>query len=165
VPAGAVSGQLSLTVAGGSTDSEDTFNILTPPAPPEIDAFSPASGPAGTVVTIKGVGLGGATAVTFNGAPASSFTIDSDAQIRAIVPAGAASGQLVVTTSAGSATSVASFVVTTSDPGPTEQPTYSVYVPLAASGAATVQHIYAAQTTGWSDSASTRRLLCELEGR
>ena len=160
---GAASGRVSLTVAGGSSSSDDTFSILTPPAPPMIDTFSPASGPVGTAVTIKGAGLGGATAVTFNAAPASSFTIDSDAQIRAIVPAGATSGQLSVTTSAGSATSVASFVVTAAEP--TEPPTYHIYISLITGGAAAAKHIYTAQTTGWSTSANTRWYFCELEGR
>jgi len=166
VPAGAASGQVSLTVAGGFTNSEDTFAILTPPAPPVIDAFSPASGPVGTVATIKGARLGGAIAVTFNGAPASSFTIDSDAQIRAIVPAGATSGPLYVTTSDGSVSSVASFVVTIAGPTtPPTPPTYRVYVSLITSGSISAQHIYTAQTTGWSTAANPRWYFCELEGR
>jgi hypothetical protein len=162
VPAGARSGKISLSVAGGGSASEDTFDILTPPAPPAIDAFSPASGPIGTVVTIKGAGLAGATAVTFNGAPASSFTIDSDAQSRAIVPAGATNGKLSITTPAGGATSAASFVVTTS--GPTTQPTYRVYVSLIAGGGApAAKHVYTAQTAGWSESARARQFVCEVE--
>jgi hypothetical protein len=165
VPVGASSGQLKLTVAGGFSSSEDTFSILTPPAPPALDAFSPASGPVGTAVTIKGARLAGATAVTFNGAPASSFTIDSDVQIRAIVPAGATSGKLNITTSAGSATSVASFVVTDVEPEPTAPPTYRVYVALINGGSAAAKHIYTAQTTGRSASANARWYFCELEGR
>ncbi|MEO7909508.1 MAG: carboxypeptidase regulatory-like domain-containing protein [Roseiflexaceae bacterium] len=165
VPVGAASGKLKLTIAGGSSNSEDTFSMLTPPSPPALDAFSPASGPAGTEVTIKGAGLGGATAVTFNGAPASSFTIDSDAQIRAIVPAGATSGKLIITTSAGSTTSVASFAVTDAGPGPTAPPTYSVYVALINGGSAAAKHMYAVQTTEWSDSTNKRGYICELEGR
>jgi hypothetical protein len=163
VPTGAASGRLSLTVAGGSSSSEDSFSILTPPAAPVIDAFSPASGPAGTVVTIKGAGLGAATAVTFNGTPASSFTIDSDAQIRAIVPDGASSGKLHVTTSGGSGASAASFVVIPA--GPATPPTYRVYVSLISGGAATAQHIYTAQATSWGANTSARWYLCELEGR
>jgi hypothetical protein len=163
VPVGAASGKLSLTVAGGSSLSEDTFGILVPPAPPLIDAFSPASGAAGTAVTIKGAGLGGATAVAVNGAPASSFTIDSDAQIRAIVPAGATSGKLSVTAAGGSATSVASFVVSSDVPAP--PPTYRVYISLITGGAAAAKHAYTAQATGWSTSATARWYFCELEGR
>jgi hypothetical protein len=169
VPVGGSSGRIKLTIAGGSSSSEDSFSILTPPAPPVIDAFSPASGPAGTEVTIKGAGLGGATAMTFNGAPASSFTIDSNTQIRAIVPAGASSGKLTVTTSAGSASSVASFVITDpepgTEPGPTAPPTYRVYVALIAGGSATAKHVYTAQTIGWSDAENMRWYICELEGR
>jgi hypothetical protein len=168
VPAGATTGKLRLTVKGGLSNSEDLFSVLIPPAPPVLDAFTPASGPAGTEVTIKGSGFGGATAVTFNGAPASSFTIDSDAQIRAIVPAGATSGKLVVTTSVGSATSAASFTVTTNTvpSTPSTPATYRVYVGLIAGGSAEAKRIYTAQTTtSWSGSANARGYICELEGR
>lgn len=168
VPAGATTGKLKLTVKGGVSNSEDSFSVLIPPAPPVLDAFTPASGPVGTEVTIKGSGFSGATAVTFNGAPASSFTIDSGAQIRAVVPAGATSGKLVVTTSVGSATSAASFTVTTSTvpPTPSTPTTYRVYVGLIAGGSAAAKHIYTAQTTtSWSGSANARGYICELEGR
>jgi len=168
VPAGAASGKLKLMVAGGWSSSDDTFSVLTPPtppAPPKIDAFSPASGPAGTEVTIKGAGLGGATAMTFNGVSASSFMIDSDTQIRAILPAGATSGTLRVTTSAGSATSIASFVLTTAGPEPSTPTTYRVYVSLIASGSARANSIYTVQTISASDSERARRYFCGLEGR
>jgi hypothetical protein len=129
-----------------------------------IDAFSPASGPAGTEVTIKGAGLAGATLVTFDGIPASSFTIDSDAQLRAVVPAGATSGKLSVTTLGGAATSAASFVITS---GTTNQPTtYRIYISLVTGGGATAaRHTYTAQTIAWSDSASASVpwYICDLE--
>jgi hypothetical protein len=164
VPAGASTGNISLTVAGGWSVSEDSFAVLSLPAPPVIDAFSPASGPAGTEVTIKGAGLAGATLVTFDGIPASSFTIDSDAQLRAVVPAGATSGKLSVTTLGGAATSAASFVITS---GTTNQPTtYRIYISLVTGGGATAaRHTYTAQTIAWSDSASASVpwYICDLE--
>src|SRR5439155_10067738 len=60
---------------------------VTPPAAPSISGFSPASGPPGTSVSISGSRFTGATAVTFNGTAASSFSVVSDAQITATVPA------------------------------------------------------------------------------
>jgi hypothetical protein len=163
VPLGAASGKVSLTVAGGWSISEDDFVLLAPPPPPVLDAFSPASGPVGTEVTIKGAGLGGATSVTFNGAPASSFTIDSATQLRAIVPAGATSGAIRVTTAAGSATSAKSFVVSTTTP---VSPLKRTFVPLSTNGVAVHQRaVYSAQSIGWSDQVSGLPYLCEFGGR
>ena len=77
---------------------------------PTIVLLSPASGPAGTSVTITGAGFAGATAVTFNGA-AATFTVDSGTQISATVPPGATSGPIAVTTSGGTGSSAQSFEV------------------------------------------------------
>jgi hypothetical protein len=49
--------------------------------------------------------------VAFNGTAATLFTVDSDAQIRATVPAGASSGPISVSNAAGTGSSAASFTV------------------------------------------------------
>jgi len=67
---------------------------------PAITSFSPTIGLSGTVVTITGVNLAGATGVTFGGTPASSFTILSPTSIQATV-AGGATGAVTVTTGSG----------------------------------------------------------------
>ena len=79
---------------------------------PQITSFSPSSGSAGNVVTINGVNFSGATGVTFNGLNA-VFTIGSDVQISAIVPAGATTGPIQVVKPSGTATSASSFAVST----------------------------------------------------
>jgi hypothetical protein len=106
VPAGATTGPLSVTAPGGTATSAGSFTVA-----PAITSFTPASGPAGTVVTITGTNFTGATAVGFNGS-AASFTVNSATTIQATVPAGATTGPVSVTTSGGSTTSASNFTVT-----------------------------------------------------
>jgi sugar lactone lactonase YvrE len=65
-----------------------------------IASFSPTSAGAGSIVTLTGTGLTGATAVSFGGTAATSFTVVSDTQITAVVGAGA-SGNVSITTPGG----------------------------------------------------------------
>jgi len=108
VPAGATSGPVSVTAAGGTATSSSSFTVISPPA---ISSFAPTSGPVGSPVTISGTSFTGATAVAFNGVGA-SFTVASDTAIQAIVPAGATTGPVSVTTPGGTATSAGNFAVT-----------------------------------------------------
>jgi IPT/TIG domain len=84
---------------------------ITTTVTPKIGSFSPTSGPAGTTVTITGQNLSGATKVAFNGTSA-TIVSDTATQIVTEVPAGATTGHISVTTSAGTATSTAAFTVT-----------------------------------------------------
>ena len=86
-----------------------------PGAGPTISAFYPAAGPVGTVVTLKGSGFNGATVVELVHAQA-RFTVQSGTRIMLVVPAGAISGPISVTTAAGSAMSAAAFSVTAAAP-------------------------------------------------
>jgi hypothetical protein len=67
-----------------------------------------------TSVTITGSAFTGATDVRFNGTSVGSgnFTVNSDTQITATVPADATTGPISVTTPAGTATSSADYTVT-----------------------------------------------------
>ena len=80
---------------------------------PVIASFNPSSGVPGTEVTITGTRLSGATQVTFNNTPASTFFVDSDVRIRAIVPPAATTGRIRVTTPGGVGQSASDFTVTT----------------------------------------------------
>ena len=86
-------------------------------SPPVLSSFTPASGPLGSEVTLAGSLFAGATQVRFNGVLAGSFVVDSDSQIRAVVPGAATTGPLSVTTPSGTGTSAASFVVRLPLPG------------------------------------------------
>ena len=72
----------------------------------------PTSGEAGAKVTILGTDLTGATSVTFNGIPATAFTVNSTGSaISTTVPAGATSGTVLVVTSNGTLLSNGPFRV------------------------------------------------------
>jgi len=90
-------------------------------AAPTVTSFNPTSGPIGTSVVIAGSGFQDssvASAVTFNGTAATTFTVNSNVQITATVPTGATDGPIAVTDSEGTGTSATNFDVTPS-PVPT----------------------------------------------
>jgi len=108
VPAGATTGAVTVVTPGGTATS-GTFTVTA--AGLSIQGSSPRSGQVGTSVLIVGSGFTGATAVRFDGTPA-SFTVGSDTQITATVPSGATTGSLSVTTPSGTTTSTGIFTVT-----------------------------------------------------
>jgi choice-of-anchor B domain-containing protein len=81
------------------------------PKIPVITTFAPATGTPGTEVTITGRNLGDTSEVRFGGTEAENFTAHSDSLARAVVPAGATSGKIRITTAAGIAESATDFVV------------------------------------------------------
>jgi hypothetical protein len=86
-------------------------NVQVQPSP-TITGLGTVSGPpsGGTPVTIAGTDFEGASIVRFGSAPASSFALDSEGQIIAVSPVGAAgSVPISVTTIAGTATSSQQF--------------------------------------------------------
>jgi large repetitive protein len=70
-------------------------NFIRPPLV-AVARISPASGPAGTSVTITGTGFTGTTAVTFGGT-AASFEVNGVSSITAIAPAGSGTVDVKVT--------------------------------------------------------------------
>jgi hypothetical protein len=86
-----------------------------PASPPVVSAVTPGSGWPGTTVNLTGSGFTGATAVSFNGT-AATFSVSSDTQLSATVPAGASTGPIAVTGPAGTGTSSSSFTVTVGAP-------------------------------------------------
>jgi len=99
---------ITVTTGGGTsaTSAADQFTYLTTPAP-AVSGIGPTSGPmaGGIAVTITGSNFTGATAVSFGGAPASSFTVNSTTQITATAPPRPA-GTLDITVTTPSGTSV-----------------------------------------------------------
>ncbi|WP_344135100.1 IPT/TIG domain-containing protein [Saccharopolyspora halophila] len=87
---------------GGTSTNPVFFNYQAPPTP-TVTGVSPANAQTsgGTVVTITGSDLSGATAVTFGGTPAVSYTVSSNTQITATAPPRAAGPAPVVVTTPG----------------------------------------------------------------
>lgn len=96
-----VSGSVSVT-ADYTTVSKAIYLYLMPVSP-SISSFSPTSAQRGVEVTINGSGFLGASAVSFGGTPALSFTTVSDYIVKAI-PGNSGSGSVSVTTSGGTGT-------------------------------------------------------------
>jgi hypothetical protein len=84
--------------------------VISGPAGPHVDAFSPPSGLVGASVSIFGRNFSGTTRVAFNGTTA-SYVLISPTNLMAVVPAGATTGPLSVTTAFGVGTSATSFTV------------------------------------------------------
>jgi len=79
--------------------------------PPTITGFNPASGAIGPSVTITGTNFLPVNMVTFNGTN-TSFAVNSGTLITAMVPPGATSGPIAVTSPEGTAISATTFTVT-----------------------------------------------------
>jgi hypothetical protein len=73
--------------------------------------FTPMSGYTGTSVVIHGYDFENVYAVSFNGVPAASFTVDNSANITAMVPEGATTGRVTVFAPGVSNTSEEDFTV------------------------------------------------------
>jgi large repetitive protein len=108
VPAGAVSGPISVSTFAGTNVTTSNFVVSGAAI---ITGFTPAIGPTGSVVVISGGDFTGATAVRFNGVNASSFAVTAASQIHATVPPTATTGPLSVVTPSGTATTTSNFVV------------------------------------------------------
>jgi len=108
VPAGASTGFVTVATDSGTLKSDKKFRVT-----PQILSFSPTSGPVGTKVVITGTSFTGATGVELACKWPMSFTVDSDTQITAIVPADGTTGELMVLgTPGGHVESTAQFTVT-----------------------------------------------------
>jgi uncharacterized repeat protein (TIGR03803 family) len=92
------------TTGSGGAYNEGSLYSLNMGLSPFI-ALVRYTGNIGRPVQILGQGLKAATAVTVNGVAATSFKIVSDTYMTAVIPAGATTGPVVVTTATGTLTS------------------------------------------------------------
>lgn len=127
VPEGATSG--SISVRHGSTfRSAGSFTVEPTPT---ITAMSATSGGVRMHLTLTGTNLTGTRTISFNGQRARTFAVTSDTEIDVSVPVGATSGNIVLTTLGGTATSPTAFNIVPA-------PTVTRFAPLEAGVSAKV---------------------------
>lgn len=100
VPPGATTGPITVQTGLGNGVSPNNFVIGVQP---DISSFSPDNGNAGTVVTLQGIGFTSVTNVKFNGVEATKFTVIDDDTMTAVVPSGAKTGRITISSSGGNA--------------------------------------------------------------
>lgn len=110
VPTGLPLGPLTVLVTTAVGSASAAFTV-TAQVTPVLTSFSPTSGPVGTLVTLTGTDLGDATSISFNGTPA-TITSAGPTQLTTLVPTGATTGPLAITTAGGTVTSATPFIVT-----------------------------------------------------
>jgi uncharacterized repeat protein (TIGR03803 family) len=97
------------TIFGGTTSLDGTIFKFSSGLGPLVKAI-PDFGKANSTVTILGNNLMGTTSVTFNGI-AATFHVVSATYIRAVVPTGATTGTIQVTTPSGTLSSAVAFEI------------------------------------------------------
>ena len=106
MPAGALTGLVTVTTGATTLTSNNTFRVT-----PTFPSFNPTSGPVGTPVVLTGTGLTQTTKVTFGNVRATTVTVNSDTQVTANVPTGAVTGKIAITTLGGLVKSATNFTV------------------------------------------------------
>jgi len=91
------------SIGGGKSNAGTVYKLNNGLAP--FVTFVLPVGKVGQNVEILGQGLTGTTGVTFNGISATSFRVLSDSYMTAVVPNGATTGPVAVSTPSGSLTS------------------------------------------------------------
>lgn len=120
VPDGAMTGPISVNTPHGNVTSTGTFTVSSG-SPPTISSFAPTTGLPGTSVTVTGTNLLALQSVRFNGVTAAYYQ-GTATSFTAMVPFGATTGPISVTTAAGSGSSASNFTI----PAP---PTISGFTP------------------------------------
>ena len=109
-----IGGTWGLTTLGCSGHHASAPSLLSSTS--SLLPFTPAQEPIGNTLFIYGSGFSGTTAVSIGGVAVEAFTVVTDGQIDALVPANAVTGPIVVTNPAGiSASSTSFYVVPTID--------------------------------------------------
>jgi hypothetical protein len=93
VPAGAVTGPITLSKTGCADVPTSAFTVVVCPT---VSGIDPASGLVGAAVTITGTNFTDVTAVKFSNNVSATFTVTSATEISTTVPAGAETGPITI---------------------------------------------------------------------
>jgi IPT/TIG domain len=104
VPAAAVTGNVTVTTAGGTSADVNVFTVK-----PKIASFTPLSAAAGGKVTIVGTGLSNATVDFTGSAGDATIVLNTATSVSMLVPDDATTGVITVTASGHVASTVAVF--------------------------------------------------------
>lgn len=110
-PAGLYQCELRMLYAGGAEYPPAV--AITPTTPPQVDSYSPTSGPTGTQLTLSGARLGLVGAVTVDGISVTT-SLNGDQTLYLNVPPSATAGVIKVTSSLGTTTVTPSYTITSS---------------------------------------------------
>ena len=108
VAAGTTSGLVSVATPAGTAVSATPFLVGVPPT---VSSFAPAMGAVGSTVVVTGTNFTAASQVTFGGTNAAVYSVNSDTQITVVVPIGAVTGPVAVTTLLGTGASASNFTI------------------------------------------------------
>lgn len=114
VPGAGVTGSIAIVNAYGTGSIDGFTNTGTCALPPVISSFSPASGPAGTVVTIKGQHFSNITSnnIVYVGAVKASVLTATDTLLTIKIPKGASGNSITVTANSLTGYAQGSFNIT-----------------------------------------------------
>jgi hypothetical protein len=96
--------QIAISIENGLT--------INPIIGPFITGISPSSGPVGTTVTITGTGMTGVDVIKIGRRNLTSVTVIDATTVTGVIPAGATTGPIFVSNSAGSDANAGGFTVT-----------------------------------------------------
>jgi hypothetical protein len=109
IPNNATSGLVSVTTSQGTATSSGFF-IVTPA--PVITGYSQPFGSPGQTITVLGQNLSGATSIRFGASgPLGTILSFTGTSVTAIIPEGALSGEVIISTTLGWAYSILDFKV------------------------------------------------------
>jgi len=110
IPADATTGAIGILNGVNASFTPIAFTVQAASYPQQtISAFSPASGPAGTVISVTGKGFIGSTAASVGASRGAVLKVLSDTQATVTVPADATTGTVGLSNPAHATASAASF--------------------------------------------------------
>lgn len=104
-------GKIAVTTAGGTGTSTANFTYSATAAAPTITSIAATSASADGTVTITGTNLAGVSSIAVGGVAVATWRVVSATSIQFIVPAGAVTGTVSVTTPGGTATSTLTLTI------------------------------------------------------